>query len=102
MLPTSSYVKTELVKSRQMRSGLCSAFPPGIVEHSGLQGVQRKCRRRLSRLNSGFFKSHHCNALKRYAVQCISKYYSHSVVIVLPSRHSSCTQFSAASRSECR
>ena len=28
--------------------------------------------------------------------------YSHSVVIVLPSRHSSCTQFSAASRSECR
>ena len=80
MLPTSSYVKTELVKSQQMRSGLCSAFPPGIVEHSGLQGVQRKCRRRLSRLNSGFFKSHHCNALKRYAVQCISKYYSHSMV----------------------
>lgn len=31
-----------------------------------------------------------------------SSRYSHSVVIVLPSRHSSCTQFSAASRSECR
>ena len=76
-----------------------SSLPGLIIPKRAFWSASQRC---MKTPDSLFYLGFHCYSLSFVTCRFRLSVYSHSMALILPSRHSSCIQFSAASRSECR
>ena len=76
-----------------------SSLPGLIIPKGAFWSASRRCTKTSDSL---FYLEFHCYSLPFVTCRFRLSVYSHSMASVLPSRHSSCTQFSVPSRAECR